>query len=402
MRLEFGRLLIEPEHALDDRKGRRALGDERARLVVLLPDVDIGSEGGVAGVGDEAVGGLDIRRRDDGLHRRRRAEEAQPPHGLTADAGIRIDGFGDEPLLGVGKPAALVGEHPRGRGPRVGHRRFEQPREQPGVDCMKALLQPQHLGGQPLGGRVRRDAAEPGIGRGEHVCLRPGLEFGTSPVAGAPFGASQLLEHLVDRPARLRLGLQERLVFIHEPVDAAVDVVAIGIALAVLHVTDERVGPVAKPQRAVGADLRIDGAKVLVGALDEVEGGLRITRIVPHPLPLEAAAVVGECPARDAVHVDHASVDELVLHLVRELPRAQKLASYDGPHALGVEDRAHALAASILLARERRVPVLCGARAVAADALTPFVEHVAPGVAVAGRVEVGDLPGARVEHIGAR
>ena len=40
--------------------------------------------------------------------------------------------------------------------------------------------------------------------------------------------------------------------------------------------------------------------------------------------------------------------------------------------------------------------------AVAADPLPPFVEDVAPRIAVPRCLEVADLPGARVEHVGAR
>ena len=59
-------------------------------------------------------------------------------------------------------------------------------------------------------------------------------------------------------------GLDERPLGADEPVDPAVGMVAIRIALAVLHVADERICPVAEPEAAVGADLRIDGTKVLV------------------------------------------------------------------------------------------------------------------------------------------
>ena len=45
--------------------------------------------------------------------------------------------------------------------------------------------------------------------------------------------------------------------------------------------------------------------------------------------------------------------------------------------------------------------MLAGAGAVAADALAPLVKHIAPGVAVAGRLEVADLERAGIEHVAA-
>ena len=45
--------------------------------------------------------------------------------------------------------------------------------------------------------------------------------------------------------------------------------------------------------------------------------------------------------------------------------------------------------------------MLAGAGAVATDALAPFVEDITPAVAIAGRLEVADLPGPRIEYIGA-
>ncbi len=140
---------------------------------------------------------------------------------------------------------------------------------------------------------------------------------------------------------------------------------------------------------------------MLVGALDEIKGRVFIRGVVSHPHPLVAGAVVGNFPAGHAVGVDHASIDEFILYVVGELPCPQVFAADHGPHPLGVEDRVHAFAAAVLGAGEGRVPVLAGAGAVATDALPPFVEHVAPAVAIAGRFEMTDLPGPRIEHIGA-
>ena len=178
--------------------------------------------------------------------------------------------------------------------------------------------------------------------------------------------------------------------------------VAVGIPLAVLDVADEGVGPVAEPERPVGTDLGIDRPEVLVGALEEVERGRRISRIVPDADALVAGPVVGDRPAGDAVHLDQARVDELALNLFGELPGPQVFAPHHRTHLLGVEDRIHPLSTGILGPRQRRVPMLRSHGAVTDDALAPFVEYVAPRVAVARRLEVADLPGAGIDHVATR
>src|SRR6185295_61974 len=98
--------------------------------------------------------------------------------------------------------------------------------------------------------------------------------------------------------------------------------------------------------------------------------------------------VVVNLEARQAIHVDHARVQELSLHAVWKLTRVEELAAYRGPHAFVVEYRVDTRPPGELFAAERRIPMLLSAGAVAADALPPPVEHVAPRVAVARRVEV--------------
>ena len=76
------------------------------------------------------------------------------------------------------------------------------------------------------------------------------------------------------------------------------------------------------------------------------------------------------------------------LHVVGKLPREEKLAADARPHPLVVEDGIDAAAAGDFGAGERRVPMLLRRGAVADESLAPFVEDVAPRVAVAGRGEV--------------
>ena len=265
---------------------------------------------------------------------------------------------------------------------------------------MKTLLEPEDLGLQAVGVRIGGDCAEPLPRCGEHLVPRTRLEVGAGAVSRPPFVGLELIEHVEGRLPELCLGGDQRLLRVEEPIDPPLHVVAVRVSLAVLHMADQGVRPVAKPERAIGADLGIDRPEVLVGALEQVEGSLGIGGVVPHPLALVAGTVVGHRPPRDAVHVDHARVDELVLHVVRELPRAEVVAPHDGPHILSVEHGIETLAAAVLGAREGRVPMLRSAGAVAADALAPLVEEIAPGIAVAGRLEVPELPRPRIEDIG--
>ena len=178
--------------------------------------------------------------------------------------------------------------------------------------------------------------------------------------------------------------------------------VAVRVALGILHVADEGVAPVAEPEGAIGADLRVDGAEVFVGAAEEVIGDLLAVRALfgrHDALAGVAGAFVADVKARHAVHVDDAGVDELALDVLRKLAAEQELVADAGAHALVVEDGVHAAAAGDFGAGEGRVPMLLGGGAVADEALAPLVEDVAPGVAVAGRDEVVDLHRAEIDDV---
>ena len=58
----------------------------------------------------------------------------------------------------------------------------------------------------------------------------------------------------------------------NESIDSTELMVAIGIALGILHVADQGIGPIAKPERSVRSDLWIDRAKMLIRGADEVVG----------------------------------------------------------------------------------------------------------------------------------
>ena len=117
-----------------------------------------------------------------------------------------------------------------------------------------------------------------------------------------------------------------------------------------------------------------------------------------NPVAFESGPVVLQREPRHPVHGDDRGVDELPLHVVRQVPRDEPFAAEVGAFA-SVEEEVQPLAAGVLLAGERHVPRLVGRGAVANEALTPFVEVVAPHVVHAGQRELLHLHRARVDHI---
>jgi hypothetical protein len=57
---------------------------------------------------------------------------------------------------------------------------------------------------------------------------------------------------------------------VDQAINAATLVIAVRVALRILHVADECVAPIAEPDGAVWADLWIDGAEVLVVADQQI------------------------------------------------------------------------------------------------------------------------------------
>ena len=147
------------------------------------------------------------------------------------------------------------------------------------------------------------------------------------------------------------------------PVDAAVAVIAIRVALRILHVADERVVPVDEVEGAVGADLRIAGAEVAVGRGDEVFD----------PLAVVAGAVVLHLELQDAVHVDDAGVEEVALRRLGEVAAEEEAVAEGGPHRppFVVDELAVVAAGVVLGAGEGRGPMLVGDGAVAEEGLGP-------------------------------
>ena len=103
--------------------------------------------------------------------------------------------------------------------------------------------------------------------------------------------------------------LDKRAAGVGDAVDAAMHVVAQGIAGIVLHVANEDVVPVDHVQGAIGSELKIHRAEVAIAALQQVlpESGL------------PAGAVVHDLVLLDAEESDGIAQDDISLHFVREV-----------------------------------------------------------------------------------
>ena len=166
--------------------------------------------------------------------------------------------------------------------------------------------------------------------------------------------------------------------------------VAVRIALRILHVADERIVPISEPKRAIGTDLGVGGTEVFVGRFEQVRNALAV----------EPGAVLADFPARDAIHVNNAGVNEMPLDILREMAADNEFAADDRAHAFVVEDWIQAAAAAFFEAGEGSVPMLLRASAITDEALAPLIEDIAPWIAVTGRDEVADFHGARIDHVG--
>ena len=78
----------------------------------------------------------------------------------------------------------------------------------------------------------------------EDICGGMLAEFAAGAVAGAVFGELEILQEFCDRLAINWGGLDEGTGGIGDPVDAAMNVIAVGVPGIVLHVADEDVVPI--------------------------------------------------------------------------------------------------------------------------------------------------------------
>ena len=148
------------------------------------------------------------------------------------------------------------------------------------------------------------------------------VQFAASTVARAPFRLAQLFQDFRGRLAKLCYRLQQRPALGHKAVNAAPHMIAARVALAVLHVAHQGVGPVAKPQGAIRTNLWVGWTKMLIGGLDQVV----CLVVFLHTLAFEARSVVSDGEPRHTVHVDNTGISKLLLHIVGEVPAHQPFA----------------------------------------------------------------------------
>ena len=186
-----------------------------------------------------------------------------------------------------------------------------------------------------------------------------------------------------DRHVRRQVALGHR-----DAVDAAVLVVAARVADVVLHMADDRVGPVGHVQRPVVTDLEVAGTKVGVGRYQQIAG---FGAVDISGLGIELELVLLDPEERDDIEDQ-----EVALALRREMITGENPARGYRPHGL-LEQLAH-----------REVTIFGGlylegptAGPIRGVVVTPVVEVDAMGVGTVGRMKA-ERPGARVEPVHAR
>jgi hypothetical protein len=143
----------------------------------------------------------------------------------------------------------------------------------------------------------------------EDLVERAAAEFPAAAVAGAVFREFEVIEESGDGSAFDLSWLEERAGRVGDAVDAAVDVVAEGVAGIVLHVTDEDIVPVDDVERAVWGEFEVDGAEVAVVGLEEV--------VAEFGFP--AGAFVIDGVLFDAEEADGVAEEDVALNFVREV-----------------------------------------------------------------------------------
>src|SRR5262249_53312222 len=144
---------------------------------------------------------------------------------------------------------------------------FEHVSQQRTVDGMMTLQSPKCFAAQSIVLTIILiEASHPFRDGGCYDFSRPIAQFAARAVARARLVFAKLIEQVGLPVAVLRHRFEQLLLRVDESIDPAAEMIAVWIALRVLHVTNEGVAPVAEPQRAVRSNLRIDRPEILVGA----------------------------------------------------------------------------------------------------------------------------------------
>ena len=165
-------------------------------------------------------------------------------------------------------------------------------------------------------------------------------------MAHAVGGMFQVFEQGGDGLAVDGDGLLQLAAFGGHAVDAAVFVVAVGVADVVLHVADDDVVPVGNVEGSIFAEDGIARAEVLVAAheqaarlvlsdaaigLRDFDGEVCASGLAPDRSGL---GIAGEVVVLDAEEADDVADEEVALHVLGEVGAADDFAGGDGAHFL--------------------------------------------------------------------
>lgn len=114
---------------------------------------------------------------------------------------------------------------------------------------MMRLLNPQCFGAETIVVRiVGFQRLHPRGHMRQHIGSWPVMQFTSSTVVRSPFVFPQLFENFWNRFSELSCWCDQRTTRVHESINSTASVVSIRVTLTVLHVTNQRIRPVAKPQ----------------------------------------------------------------------------------------------------------------------------------------------------------
>ena len=233
----------------------------------------------------------------------------------------------------------------------------------------------------------------PRLDGGHHVLRVARAQLDLGAIADAVLRLLQEVQQLWNRCAGDRRGLEKGPARIRDAIDAAVQVIARGVAEVVLHVPDDRVVPVGEVEGSVGTDLGIHRPEVLVGrAQNRLDLG-----------DLQAGAIFTDLVVQQPSEPDRVERDEIALHRLGKVPAREQLRAADRPRPdvarlrrlLGLHR------GEVLLGRERWPVVRLTAGRIEHDVPAPLVEDVAMRVReIEGHVGL-EFPGSRLEPVDA-
>ena len=220
------------------------------------------------------------------------------------------------------------------------------------------------------------EATKPFLGGRENLPGRSRSEFDTGAVTGPVFGLLQQIEEFIDGLPRDFGGLQQRPAFVVYPIDPAMRGISVRITEVVLHVSDDRVDPVQKIDRAIGADLEVGGTEHRVGG--RKHGFFLGAR--------ETCPFIVDPVSENALEPDHIADQEIPLPGLGKVAARERLDARARPGSLSVNlRRSGVLRGVIEMTREEGRMVRNRSRAVGDDVLTPSIEGVPVGVGEAVR-----------------